>query len=210
MPRPLIVRARVLYDQAVPSANGTMTWVLTRLGLITGEGAYGDRARALLDAFADEYGRAWASCASYLTGLETFVSGLQIVVVGPRNNPRTQELIRAVWGKALPNRLLYVVESGEALPAGHPAFGKGMENGAPTAYLCQRNTCFDADHQRGDAEPGADVAASRAGRLGLIFTPSGLRSASAATATSPASGFARGGGGARPRRSRCQSGSRHA
>ena len=136
----LIVRARVLYDQAVPSANGTMTWVLTRLGLITGEGAYGDRARALLDAFADEYGRAWASCASYITGLEAFVSGFQVVVVGPRNNPRTQELIRAVWGKALPNRLLYVVESGEALPTGHPAFGKGMVNGAPAAYLCSRNT----------------------------------------------------------------------
>ncbi len=63
------------------------------------------------------------------------------MVVGPRSNPRTQELIRTVWGKALPNRLLYVVESGEALPAGHPAFGKGMQNGAPTAYLCQRNVC---------------------------------------------------------------------
>jgi uncharacterized protein YyaL (SSP411 family) len=136
----LIVRARVLYDQAVPSANGMMTWVLTRLGLITGEGAYGDRARALLDAFADEYGRAWGSCASYITGLEAFVSGFQVVVVGPRNNPRTQELIRAIWGKALPNRLVYVVESGEALPTSHPAFGKGMVNGAPAAYLCSRNT----------------------------------------------------------------------
>jgi uncharacterized protein YyaL (SSP411 family) len=137
----LIVRARVLYDQAAPSANGVMTWVLNRLGQITGDGAYGQRAHALLNAFADEYNRAWASCASYINSLEAFVSGLQIVVVGPRNNPRTQELVKAVWGKALPNRLLYVVDSSEALPTGHPAFGKGMQNGAPTAYLCQRNTC---------------------------------------------------------------------
>jgi uncharacterized protein YyaL (SSP411 family) len=135
----LIVRARVLYDQAVPSANGMMTWVLTRLGLITGDGAYGDRARALLDAFADEYGRAWAACASYINSLDAYVSGFQVVVVGPRSNPRTQELMRAVWGKALPNRLLYVVDSGEALPPSHPAFGKGMVNGAPAAYLCSRN-----------------------------------------------------------------------
>ena len=138
---PLLVRARVLYDQAVPSANGLMTGVLTRLGLITGEGSYGQRARDQVDAFADEYVRAWASCASYLTSLEVFASGFQIVIVGPRNNPRTQELIKAVWGKAVPNRLIYVVESGEALPLSHPAFGKGMQNGAPTAYLCQRNTC---------------------------------------------------------------------
>jgi uncharacterized protein YyaL (SSP411 family) len=137
----LIVRQRVLYDQAIPSANGTMIWSLTRLGMITGDGVYGERARALLDSFADEYGRAWASCASYINGLENFATGSQVVVVGPRSNPRTQELIRTVWGKALPNRLLYVVESGEALPAGHPAFGKGMQNGAPTAYLCQRNVC---------------------------------------------------------------------
>ena len=138
---PLLVRARVLYDQAVPSANGIMIWVLTRLGMITGEGAYGEKARALLDAFADEYGRGWISCASYINGLENFATGSQIVIVGPRNNARTQELIKTVWGKALPNRLLYVVESGEALPLGHPAFGKGMQNGAPTAYLCQRNVC---------------------------------------------------------------------
>jgi hypothetical protein len=138
---PLLVRARVLYDQAVPSANGTMTWVLTRLGLVTAEGSYGERARAQLDSFADEYARAWASCASYVNSLENYVTGFQVVIVGPRNNPRTQELIRAVWGKALPNRLVYVVESGEALPLSHPAFGKGTQNGAPTAYICQRNTC---------------------------------------------------------------------
>jgi uncharacterized protein len=137
----LIVRSRVLYDQAVPAANGIMIWVLTRLGLVTGDGLYGTRARALLDAFADEYGRAWASCASYVNSLEAFSTGFQVVVVGPRQNPRTQELVRAVWGKALPNRLVYVVESGEALPTGHPAFGKGMQNGAPTAYLCQRDIC---------------------------------------------------------------------
>jgi uncharacterized protein len=137
----LIVRSRVLYDQAVPAANGIMIWVLTRLGLVTGDGAYGTRARALLDSFADEYTRAWASCASYINSLESFSTGFQVVVVGPRHNPRTQELVRAVWGKALPNRLVYVVESGEALPTGHPAFGKGMQNGAPTAYLCQRDIC---------------------------------------------------------------------
>ncbi len=98
----LIVRARVLYDQAVPSANGTMTWVLTRLGLITGDGAYGQRARDLLDAFANEFARAWASCASYVNSLESFATGFQIVVVGPRNNPRTQELIRAIWARRCP------------------------------------------------------------------------------------------------------------
>src|SRR6202012_472673 len=78
---PLLVRARVLYDQAVPSATGTMTWVLTRLGLVTAAGSYGERARAQLDSFADEYARAWASCASYVNSLENYVTGFQVVIV---------------------------------------------------------------------------------------------------------------------------------
>ena len=32
--------------------------------------------------------------------------------------------MRAVWGKALPNRLVVLVERSEELPAGHPAYGK--------------------------------------------------------------------------------------
>ncbi len=137
----LIVRARVLFDQAIPSANAAMLIVLMRLGMITGEGAYGQRYLELLAAFADEFNRAWASCPSYLNSFESIATASQIVIVGPRGNPRTQELIRTVWGKVLPNRLLFVVESGEALPTHHPAFGKGMLNGAPTAYLCQRDIC---------------------------------------------------------------------
>jgi uncharacterized protein len=137
----LIVRGRVLYDQSTPSANSAMLIVLMRLGMITGEGAYGQRYLELLAAFADEFNRAWIASPSYVNSFESIATAFQLVVVGPRNNPRTQELIRAAWGKVLPNRLLYVVESGDALPSHHPAFGKGTVNGAPAAYLCQRDIC---------------------------------------------------------------------
>ena len=80
---------------------------------------------------AGEYNRIWSKSASYINGLENFATASQVVVVGPRRNAQTQELIHAVWGRALPNRLLYVVDSGEALPENHPAYGKGMQNGHP-------------------------------------------------------------------------------
>ena len=70
-----------------------------------------------------------------------FVNGLQIVVIGARGNPRTQEFIHTVWGRALPNRFLVVVDSGDELPEGHPAKGKPLQNGQPTVYMCQRNVC---------------------------------------------------------------------
>jgi uncharacterized protein YyaL (SSP411 family) len=92
-------------------------------------------------AFAGEFARNTISCGEYLNGFECFATGLQMVVIGRRTDTRTQELIRAIWGKAMPNRLLVSVESSEELPANHPVFGKPMENGLPTVYICQRNSC---------------------------------------------------------------------
>jgi uncharacterized protein YyaL (SSP411 family) len=138
---PILVRARIVFDQPLPSANGSMISVLTKLALITGENEYGVKAQALLQAFAGEFARNWGSCGEFLNGFETFATGLQMVVVGPRTDMRARELVRAIWGKAMPNRLLVQVDSSEELPANHPAFGKPMESGQPTVYLCQRNSC---------------------------------------------------------------------
>jgi uncharacterized protein YyaL (SSP411 family) len=34
-----------------------------------------------------------------------------------------------------------VVDPLQSLSEGHPAYGKKMENGQPTAYVCQRQAC---------------------------------------------------------------------
>jgi uncharacterized protein YyaL (SSP411 family) len=137
----LIIRIRMIFDNPVPSANAAMISLLTRLALITGEGGYGMKAQMILQAFAGEFARSWASCGEFLNGFETFATGLQLVVVGRKDDPRARELVRAIWGKSMPNRLLVQVEASEELPANHPAFGKPMENGQPTVYICQRNMC---------------------------------------------------------------------
>ena len=141
---PLILRMRMIHDQPTPSTNATMVTVLTRLALITGVAEYGGRAQAILTSFADEINRNFVSCAEMLNGLEYFGTGLQIVVLGGRVHPRAQEFIHAVWGKAMPNRLLVVTESSDNLPDGHPAKGQPMQNGQPTVYICQRNACSTA------------------------------------------------------------------
>jgi uncharacterized protein YyaL (SSP411 family) len=134
----LIVRMRAIFDQPAPSANGAMLSLLTKLALITGEDKYGVRAQNVLLAFAGEFERNWIACGEYLNGFETFATGLQMVVLGDKS--RTQELVRAIWSKAMPNRLLVQVDKSEELPPNHPLFGKMMENGRPTVYLCQRSS----------------------------------------------------------------------
>jgi uncharacterized protein YyaL (SSP411 family) len=137
----LLHRVRSVFDQASASANGTMIGVLAKLFMATGDESYRDRAGNIVGSFAGELGRSFLAMGSYLNGLETLLAGLQIVIVGPRDNPKTQELITAVNGRSLPNRLLLVVSPGEELPEGHPARGKAMENGQPTAYVCQHQNC---------------------------------------------------------------------
>jgi hypothetical protein len=133
-----LLRVRTVLDQPIPSVNGAMVSVLTKLALLTGEGRFGERAQDILQAFAGELNRNLVACGEFLNGYETFASGLQMVVLGDKS--RTQELVRAIWGKAMPNRLVVQVERSEELPPNHPVFGKLMESGKPTVYLCQRNS----------------------------------------------------------------------
>jgi hypothetical protein len=138
---PLIIRARTAADQSTPSANGVMVGVLTHLYLATYDRSYLDRVNALLQAFSGELGNRYASYGAYLNGLDSLLLAIQIVIVGPRNSAKTQELVAAVQGRALPAASLLVVEPDRKLPETHPAFGKKMEGGAPTAYICQQQNC---------------------------------------------------------------------
>ncbi len=137
----LIYRARMVFDQNAPSGNGVMVGLLAQLYLVTADQSYRERGNALVQAFSGEVTRAFFSMGTFMNGLDITFAGFEVVVLGPRNHPKTQELIAAVIGRSLPNRTLQVADSGDALPADHPAHGKPMENGMPTAYICQRQTC---------------------------------------------------------------------
>ena len=50
-------------------------------------------------------------------------------------------LQRAVYQVSLPNRIVLAVKPGEALPSGHPAYGKGLVAGRPAAYVCEGPVC---------------------------------------------------------------------
>ncbi|HEX3673353.1 MAG TPA: thioredoxin domain-containing protein, partial [Rhizomicrobium sp.] len=138
---PLIMRVRMAADQSHTSANGTMVSVLAHLYLMTGDMHYRDRSNAVLQAFAGDIGDRFMAFGAYLNGLDTVMSNLQIVIVGARGNAKTQELIAAVRGRSLPSATLIVADPGEKYADPHPAFGKTMQGGVPTAYICQYQNC---------------------------------------------------------------------
>ena len=46
-----------------------------------------------------------------------------------------------MFATSLPNRVLTQLAPGDALPLGHPAFGKGQQEEKATAYVCVGPVC---------------------------------------------------------------------
>jgi uncharacterized protein YyaL (SSP411 family) len=137
----LIARAKTAADAAVPAGNGTMVGVLTRLALLTGEDAYQRRAEAIVETFSGEVGRNFFPLATLLNSAEVLARPLQIVLVGEPGDAGLAALRRAVYEVSLPNRVVLAIPPGFALPPTHPAHGKGLVGGAPTAYVCEGPVC---------------------------------------------------------------------
>ena len=135
------VRIKTAYDGATPNYNGVLVEVLARLASLTGEEKYRQRANAAVLAFGAELERNPMGAASLLNAMEFIFASVQIVVIGDERSPDTQTLIRAVFDRSLPSRILTVLRPGEKLPKGHPAHGKGLEGGKATAYVCTTTTC---------------------------------------------------------------------
>jgi uncharacterized protein YyaL (SSP411 family) len=136
----LITRTKHAHDNATPSGNGVMAQVLTRLYHHTGKDAYRDRAAAVIASFSGEVQRNFFPLSTLLNATELMERALQVVIVGrfQDNGP----LVRTVGAAAsLPNLVLQLIEPGRALAEGHPARGKGMIDGKPTAYVCEGPVC---------------------------------------------------------------------
>jgi uncharacterized protein YyaL (SSP411 family) len=137
----LIARVKTANDAAVPSGNGTMVGVLTRLALLTGEDDYRRCAEAIIAVFAGEVARNFFPLATLINNAALAMKPVQIVLVSDPLDPGFARLRRAVYQVSLPNRVVLAVAPAAALPEGHPARGKGLFGGRPAAYVCDGPVC---------------------------------------------------------------------
>ncbi|TMJ57975.1 MAG: thioredoxin domain-containing protein [Alphaproteobacteria bacterium] len=137
----LLTRPKTAADSAVPAGNGTLIGILCRLAALTGEQAYRRRAEIVVEAFSGEIERNFFPLATFLNNVELLHNPLQIVLVGERQSSAFEALRRAVYGVSLPARIITCLSPGGSLPADHPAFGKGLVDGKPAAYVCQGAVC---------------------------------------------------------------------
>jgi len=137
----LIVRTKTAVDNPSPSGNGAMAVVLARLFLMTGDTRYRDLAEGTVRAFAGVLARIFPHSGTVLEALELLAAGIQVVVVGPADDAGTQALVRVAVESPAEGVVISRIAPDAILPEGHPARGKTMVAGRPTAYVCRGPVC---------------------------------------------------------------------
>ena len=142
----VLLRVKEDYDGAEPSGNSVTLSNLQRLAQITNRDDLRGSADRLLAAFAPRLTALPAALPQMLAACE-FRMGqpLQIILVGDREGADTQALLRTLFSRFVPNRVVLLVDSVEAraeLSAAIPTIAS-MEraDGRATAYVCRDYTC---------------------------------------------------------------------
>ncbi len=137
----VIARTRSGFDNATPSGNGLAAEALVRLFYLTGETVFGDRADALLRAFAGNIPENVFGYGTLLTAAGLCAEATQIAVLGPADDPATGALMTAAWQGPAAMRIVSLFETNDGLPDLHPAAGKTPTGNRPTAYVCRGPVC---------------------------------------------------------------------
>jgi hypothetical protein len=142
----LLVRAKEIYDGAIPSGNSVMALNLLRLGKVTGEKKYLDSGNALFSAFSGFLGKNPQASEVLLHALFfTLSSPAEIVICGKKDDARTQALTKEINRRFLPSSVVLFRNSetpDEELFKIAPFLKhQKMANGMPTVFICRNQTC---------------------------------------------------------------------
>jgi uncharacterized protein YyaL (SSP411 family) len=139
----LISRAKPVFDASIPSGNSMATQLLLRLYHITGTQDYLKRAETTLRSYYDAMTSQPFGFAHMLCALDLYLrKPKEIVIVGRREDPVTDELLKGIHSLYLPNKTVQLVGPDEPLEKISPMLqGKTQLDGKATAYVCQNFTC---------------------------------------------------------------------
>ncbi len=140
----LVVRPRDVFDNAQPCGGSVATDVLLRLAVVTGNDDYSAKGATPLRALQQLLGRAPAATGHWLGALDFYVSlPKEIVIVGETEHPGTAEMLAEVGSRYLPNRVIVGMSDPAAAPLQDSPLleQRGMQDGAPTAYVCEHYVC---------------------------------------------------------------------
>jgi hypothetical protein len=142
----LVVRAKDVYDNAVPSGNSAAAESLLRLSRFTGESSYEDAAASALRLVADAMASAPTGFGHALSALDLYLGpSHEVAIVGPPHAEDTRALVdAAVRERWRPNVVLAVASPTDTTSrASVPLLrDRPQVDRKPTAYVCERFVCM--------------------------------------------------------------------
>jgi len=141
-------RTTEVYDGAAPSATSLALEVTGRLFSLTHAEIWQRRGEDMMRAASAEVGRYPQGYLHFLAASERLLSGgCELVVVGQRGDPATEDLLRTAWkfAPAIATLLFVARDNPAPLFALAPqAKAHWQEQGAATAFVCRNYHCLPA------------------------------------------------------------------
>jgi hypothetical protein len=138
----LIFRPADPTDNATPSGAFAAADALVSYAAITGAERFREAAVAALSALPPITAQYPRAGGMGLAVAEALISGpAEVAIVGPAEDPRTADLLRAALHVAPPGAV-FALGNGTAAPASIPLLAdRPLVSGGPAAYVCRNFTC---------------------------------------------------------------------
>ncbi len=144
--RSILMRTRESYDGVEPSPNSVAAMNLLRLWQITDQQSYKDKADNTLAAFGPSLEQRPEAMPFMISALGfSLAKPRQIVIAGAPAADDTRALLRLVWQRYIPNRVLLLADGAEGqkqLARWVPSLATvTRKQGRATAYICENYIC---------------------------------------------------------------------
>lgn len=132
-----------LFDSVRPSGNSVMVQVLLKVAAFTGNTAYREEAKKLLNVYSEIISKAGLEMAWWLdAGIKYHGPFYELIIIGDADNDYTHDLKQVFWDNFPAHAVLI---SGSAKDMDYnllqSAKGKTAIKGIPTAYVCKFGAC---------------------------------------------------------------------
>ena len=138
----LIARSKQPRDGAIPSGNSIQAMNLLRLAILSDRKEYRVKAESIFRAFAPQVERSPGAFERLLCAADFYHDRVkEIAIIGDPASADTAALVRTVYDRYLPNKLVAGAADLEPDPVTPLLRGKTRMRGKSTAYVCENYRC---------------------------------------------------------------------
>lgn len=139
----LIARSKHPHDGAIPSGNSIQAMNLLRLAvLVDKKEDYRVKAESIFRTFGSDIIRSPSAFERLLCAADFYHDRVkEIAVIGGPTQPGTAALLKTIYDRYLPNKVVVGAPDAQAESWIVLLRGRTLKNGQPTAYVCENYRC---------------------------------------------------------------------